>query len=122
MKKYYLLLFIFLMTFGTTIADPGNGGGNLPLVIRTTNTGSTQNPLPKSPILIPVVYLDGNVLSFDESLEGCTVQLLDESENIIFADFIEKNQTSVTFPSTLTGTYELQIVRGGITFYCYIEL
>ena len=122
MKKYYLLLFIFLMTFGTTIADPGNGGGSLPLVIKTTNTGGEQTPLPKSPILIPVVYLDGNVLSFDESLEGCTVQLLDENENIVFSHSIEENQTSVTFPGTLSGTYELQIVRGGITFYCYIEL
>ena len=97
-------------------------GDPVPLVIKQTNPGDIRDPLPKSPILVPVVYLDGHVLSFDESLEGCMVQLLDESENIIFADSIEENQTSVTFPGTLSGTYELQIVRGGITFYAYIIL
>ena len=94
----------------------------VPLKAKIITTGGNQNQPSKSPILVPVVYLDGHVLSFDESLEGCTVQLLDESENIVFADSIEENQTSVTFPSTLTGTYELQIICGGITFYAYIEL
>ena len=98
----------------------------LPLIVKPGVPGDDNIPggnvKPKSPILVPVVYLDGNVLSFDESLEGCTVQLLDENENIVFSHSIEENQTSVTFPGTLSGTYELQIVRGSITFYCYIEL
>ena len=94
----------------------------LPVLIKPIGTGGEHTPPAKSPILVPVVYLDGHVLSFDDSLEGCTVQLLDESENVVFADSIGENQTSVTFPSTLTGTYELQIVCGGITFYAFIEL
>ena len=94
----------------------------LPVLIKPIGTGGEHTPPAKSPILVPVVYLDGHILSFDESLEGCTVQLLDENENIVFSHSIEENETSLTFPGTLSGTYELQIVRGGITFYCYIEL
>ena len=97
-------------------------GEQVPIKIKQTSTGGEQTPLPKSPILVPVVYLDSNVLSFDESLEGCTVQLLDENENIVFSHSIGENQTSLTFPGTLSGTYELQIICGGITFYAYIEL
>ena len=122
MKKFFLLSVMLMLTIATTIADPGNGGGSLPLVIKTTNPEGEHQPFPKSPILVPVVYLDGHVLSFDDSLEGCTIQLLDESENVVFADSIGENETSVTFPSTLTGEYRLEIVRGSITFYCYIEL
>lgn len=121
MKKIYLILALMLGISTSVIAAPGDGSG-LPLTIKPTNPDPLQNPFPKSPILIPEVYLDGNVLSFDESLEGCTVQLLDEDEAVVFSHFIGENETSVTFPTTLTDTYELQIVCGSITFYCYIEL
>ena len=84
------------------------------------NTG--DHPLPKSPVQIPEVYLDGHTLSFDAAIEGCEVRLLDEYENVIFTDFIEENQTLLILPSTLTGTFELQIIRGNIIFYCEIEL
>lgn len=84
------------------------------------NTGGS--PLPKSPVQIPEVYLDGHTLSFDAAIEGCEVRLLDANENVIFTDFIEENQTLLILPSTLTGTFELQIIRGNIIFYCEIEL
>ena len=86
------------------------------------NTNEGAGVLPKSPVQIPEVYLDGHTLSFDAAIEGCTVRLLDEDENVIFSDFIEENQTSLLLPSTLTGTFELQIIRGDIIFYCEIEL
>ena len=121
MKKLFVC-FALMLAMSTSYADSAKGGESLPITIKPTNPDGEHTPLTKGPILVPVVYLDGHVLSFDESLEGCTVQLLDENENTVFADFIEENQTSVTFPSTLTGTYELDIVRGSITFYCYIEL
>lgn len=93
--------------------EPGSGGGE----------GSTGgNPYPKSPVLVPEVYLNGNVLTFDEALEGTTVQLLDEDDNVVFSDFIEENQTSIVFPTTLFGSYKLFIICSDITFYCEIDL
>lgn len=92
---------------------PGPGDDNVPI---------GGNPRPKSPIQVPEVYLDSHTLSFDAALEGCTVRLLDEDEYIIFTDFIEENQTSLLLPSTLMGTFELQIICGNIIFYCEIEL
>ncbi len=122
MKKSFLLLVLLMLTIGATVADPGNGGGNLPLIIKTTNPGGEHQQFPKSPIHIPAVYLDGNVLTFDAALEGCTVQLLDEEETVVFSDSIEENQTSLVLPSALSGTYELQIICGDIMFYAFIEL
>ncbi|MBQ6189939.1 MAG: hypothetical protein IJK45_07200 [Bacteroidaceae bacterium] len=121
MKKYLLSL-VFLSAMGTMSADPGNGGGNLPFTIKVTRPLDAGGKPAKSPILAPVVYQNGHTLLFDEALDGCVVQLLDEDENVIFTDSIEENQTDLTFPSSLSGTYELQIICGSITFYCYIEL
>jgi hypothetical protein len=118
-KLFFVAMFIF--TMGTMLANSGNGG-NVPLVYKPIKTGDIQTQPSKSPIQIPVVYLTGNVLSFDSSIEGCTIQLLDEDENVIFSHFIEENETSLTLPSYLSGTYELQIIRGNITFYAFIEL
>lgn len=80
------------------------------------------NPRPKSPVQAPDVYLEENILTFDEAIEGCTIQLVDEEEDIVFSDFIDENQTSLTLPSYLSGTYELQIITDSYIFYCEIEL
>ena len=121
MKKC-LCLIACLLTVTFMFAQTGGGENNTPIPFKVINTGGQHDPLPKTPIQIPEVYLDGHALSFDAAIEGCTVRLLDEDEYIVFTDFIEENQTSLLLPSTLTGTFELQIICGNIIFYCEIEL
>lgn len=120
-------LFTFMMMLFAASLNVKAGGELLNLSIQNPihnddNTNEGAGAHPKSPVQIPEVYLDGHTLSFDADIEGCTVRLLDEDEYIVFTDFIEENQTSLVLPSTLTGTYELQIVSGNIIFYCEIEL
>ena len=126
--KQFFMAALFLATstasFSQLPPETNPGGDPLPLG-PGPGDGSTPiggNPGPKSPVLVPEVYLNGNVLTFDEALEGTTVQLLDEDDTIVFSDFIEENQTSIVFPTTLSGYYKLLIVCDDITFYCYIEL
>lgn len=125
MKRRLFLLFL-MMTISSSVCYIYADGDPDPLPLSITpgpGDGSIGgNAHPKTPILIPEVYLDGHTLSFDAAIEGCEVRLLDENENVIFSDFIEENQTSLILPSTLSGTYELQIVSGNIIFYCEIEL
>ena len=118
MKKLFFLITL-MFSFATSFAL---GEPTKPLPLKPTNQGGAYDPFPRGPIDIPEVYLEDNELSFDSSLEGCTVQLLDADEEVVFTDSIDVNQTSLTLPSTLSGTYELQIVCGSITFYCYIDL
>lgn len=119
-RLFYLFMMIAALSLpATSYAD---GDAPVPLKVKPINPGSANNPPAKGPILIPAVYQNGNVLTFDETLEGATIQLLDEEDAVVFSHFIEENEDSLTFPSTLTGTYELQIIRGALTFYCYIEL
>lgn len=128
--KQFFMAVLFLATstasFSQLPPEPNPGNDPLPIIPEPgPGDGETPigtNPIPKSPILVPEVYLNGNVLTFDEALEGTTVQLLDEDDTIVFSDFIEENQTSIVFPTTLFGSYKLLIICSNITFYCEIEL
>lgn len=126
MKIKFFALAVLLAASATSYSqlppEPNPGGDPLPLGPGDDNGGGSLNPRPKTPILIPEVYLNGNILTFDEALEGTTVQLLDEDDNVVFSDFIEENQTSIVFPATLFGSYKLLIVCSDITFYCEIQL
>ena len=127
MKIKFFALAVLLAASATSYSqlppEPNPGGDPLPLSGPIDNNdpigGHTK---PKSPIQVPEVYLNGNVLTFDEALEGTTVQLLDEDDNVVFSDFIEENQTSIVFPTTLFGSYKLYIICSDITFYCEIQL
>ena len=120
MKKKLLILFVISCTFVPSLAIAGNGDP-VPFTVKPTDPSTERDPFAKSPIHVPCVYLDGRTLSFDAAIEGCTVQLL-QDDVVIFSHFIDENETSLTFPDDLSGTFELQIVRGAFTFYCYIEL
>ena len=124
MKKLFsIVALMFTMSLATVyLTAAGTEEQPVPLAVKQTKPTGGHNPLPKSPTEIPEVYLSGNVLTFDAALEGCTVQLLDEDETLVFFDSIEENQTSLVLPSYLSGTYELQIIRGSIMFYAFIEL
>ena len=125
--KHFLITAFLALTSVAGFSQVPPQPGNDPLPFGITGPGDDNipivgNPLPKSPIQIPEVYLDGHTLSFDAAIEGCEVRLLDSNENVVFADSIEENQTTLVLPNALTGTFELQIIRGDIIFYCIIEL
>ena len=94
----------------------------LPLKIKETMPEKGSDPLPLKPIQIPCVYWDGQMLSFDSSLEGCTVRLLDSDGIKCFSVLVTEGMTEIAPPSDLSGEYELQIVSGNFIFYCYIQL
>lgn len=123
MRKVLLILALML-TSGIIYAFGPQIGSLTPLrfYLKPIKPNTEHTPFPKSPVQAPDVYLEENVLTFDEAVEGCTIQLVDEEEDIVFSDFIDENQTSLTLPSYLSGTYELQIITDTYIFYCEIEL
>ena len=129
MKKRIFISLALMLSMMVSYAQNPNGHGNhsgnaqpIPFTIKPHDPLGGHIRPTKSPVQIPEVYLEDSVLYFDAAIEGCTVQLLDEDENVVFADSIEENQTTLTFPSTLTGEFELQIIQDDIIFYCIIEL
>lgn len=116
MKKIFIaIMLLFATNITTMFADD--------VILHPTNNGNgANNPhKPKSPIVIPEVYIDGYILSFDESCIGCPVTLFDEDENIVFTAIVDEGGI-VTLPTNLFGTFVLQLERGSIIFVGEIEL
>lgn len=125
-KKTFLLACLLGMFVPETRAHHGTSefisvflmeeGKKLPLLVKT-NTQNNGEPNPRT--LIPEVTMQENNLRFITPCNGCTFRLV---QNDIICYSTEVTGNILTIPSSLTGTYELQIVSGDIIFYTEITL
>lgn len=119
MKKCFLL---FLFSAATLVnANPLRVTNVLPLDVSIIDP-TVYNPLPRTPILVPTVSIDGYTLYFDTPCDGCTLRVVSGDEVVEYTTVIPAGATSLTLPSTLSGNYELQIIRGNFCFYGDISL
>jgi hypothetical protein len=77
---------------------------------------------PRSPILIPQIEIENNVLYFNTPIDGDTLQLLDDNGVVVYTTVIPNGSTNLVLPSYLSGEYEIQIIQGNLCFYGYIIL
>ena len=77
---------------------------------------------PKSPIAPPSISLDDHTLYFDTPCDGCTLNIVDENNVVVYTLVIPTGTTSLVLPSTLSGDYTIQIIRGYYLFYGSINL
>ncbi len=105
------------------IIIPGGNGGNTPPPggPGDDNGGGDENN-PKSPVLMPTIAQDGYTLYIISGCAGSTLQLLDEFETVVYSTTITDETEEITLPSTLSGTYEIRLIRGSLTFGGEIEL
>lgn len=80
------------------------------------------NPLPRDLTDSISVAIDAYTLYLYDGCDDTTLRLISSDETIVFSTSIDAGTTSVVLPGTLSGEYRLEIVKGNITFYCYIEL
>lgn len=118
MKLKKLFFFLALLAATTMNAAPGD---NDPIILHPTPTTPTDGDPARSPILTPVFYLDGYTLTAADNTLGSTVMLLDEDDNVVFTTYVSI-EGDILLPTTLSGTYTIEIVRGGIIFIGEIEL
>jgi hypothetical protein len=80
------------------------------------------NPVPKTPVTFPEVYLDDHILYLDSIGYDCTIQLTDGTETVVYSVFVPDATTTVVLPSTLTGTFELSLIPETGYYYFYSEI
>ena len=115
------LLTLFCILAMPAFMNAGNALGT-PIPFQSGRIKPTNPNFPKSPVLAPTVYIDGNVLTFDTSCDGCVLQLVDEDDDVVYTIVIPVGTTTLALPSDLEGTFELQIIDGEWMFYADIEL
>ena len=102
----------------TMYADPGI---NDPIILNPIPTTPQEGDNPRSPILVPVLYLNGYTLTAGNGTLGSTIQILDEDGNVVFSTYIYV-EGDFELPATLTGTYTIEVIRGSQTFVGEITL
>ena len=77
---------------------------------------------PKTPITVPIVSQEDNVLTFKANHEDFTLQLYDENDLLVYSVYVPSSQTTVTLPTWLSGSYELRLYPDDsyIYFYGYV--
>lgn len=117
MKKLFFIIALFLTSASMMYAQ------QKPVILNPTavGTGANQGQKHRTPIAIPDVYIDVYTLSFDTTCINCTIVILDSDGSVVYTTIVDEAGT-VELPIDLVGTYELQLVRGGITFIGEIEL
>lgn len=114
MKKYLIIL-LALLAATTINAEPEL------VPVRPVPTTPPNGDPARSPIVTPVFYLDGYTLTAADNTLGSTVMLLDEDDNVVFTTYVSI-EGDILLPTTLSGTYTIEVARGGITFIGEIEL
>ena len=117
MKK--LLLFLFgAFIFSTSVSAQAL----VPLNVSIIDEQSGGNGFPKTPMLAPKVYIDDYTLLFEANHPDYVLNIKDENDNVVYSTVVSSTQTQVVLPSTLSGTYEIQLVVNNLQFKGWINL
>ena len=112
-KKLGILAALLCLAISPVLADE---------IVLTPIFTPTQGPVNRSPVLVPEFYLDAHTLTAGSYTVGSTVELKNEDGEVVFTSNIYVEGDTITLPSTLSGTYTIEVTRGSLTFVGEIEL
>ncbi len=120
MKKLFFILSLMLVSFNAFAGDVQIVGDNLTLTYVAPETDPFK-PNGRDPVNIPTVTIDGYTLYFWDATDF-TISIMDDDEQVVYTTFVPANQTSVVLPTTLSGTYTIEVIRDSQTFVGVIVL
>ena len=75
----------------------------------------------KSPMRIPHVYIDGNMLSFPKFHPEYVINII-QGDEVIYSAIIPSDVPTFEIPSVINGECTIQLIRGKFCFWGYITL
>lgn len=94
----------------------------VPFTVNYEDDQPLGNGNPRSPIEVPLVYIEDYTLSFETNHPDYTLIIKDEDGDVVYTTTVFSNDTEVILPSTLSGDYEVNLVMGNWLFTGWIEL
>ncbi len=120
MKKLLTLFLCCFLAITVTTVEAGNPSNIKKKVTLKTTPYKALGGMKRSPILPIYAFQDGNLLTFDASLEGANIDVVSD-EMAVFSTHIDKNGC-VELPESLEGEFELRLYVGENVFSGWIEL
>lgn len=119
MKKLFFIFSLMLVSFNAFAGDAQILGDNLPLTY-VAPIIDPRDDYGRGPVDIPTVTIDGYTLYFWDAADF-TISIVDDEEQVVYTTFVPADQTSVALPTTLSGSYTIEVIRGSQTFVGVIE-
>ena len=114
---------LFLIVFGAFIISTSVSAQVLvPLTVGIIDEQPLGNGQPKTPMLVPKVYIDDYTLLFAVEHPDYVLYIKDEDDNVVYSTVVYSAQTQVVLPSTLSGNYQIELVMGNWLFKGWINL
>jgi len=80
------------------------------------------NGFPRSPIEVPLIYIEDYTLSFETNHPDYVLTLKDEDGDVVYTTTVFSTDIEVILPSTLSGNYEVNLIMGNWLFTGWISL
>ena len=94
----------------------------VPFTVHYEDDQPGGNGYPRSPIEVPLVYIEDYTLTFAVGHPDYTLIIKDEDGYVVYTTTVFSNDTEVILPSTLSGDYEVNLVMGNWLFTGWINL
>jgi hypothetical protein len=76
----------------------------------------------KGPILMPTLWQNGYLLDFHGTHEDYVLRIVDATDSVVYSSAVPSYQIQVWLPTTLSGTYRIELLTDNYLFYGYISL
>lgn len=116
MKKVFLILLLS----NSVLAYAHNlSYGSLPISLQVERVKPTSGVggYPRTPVAVPSVEQEGHTFYFNNVGYDLTMVLLDEDGEEAYTTSVPVGTTTVELPSTLSGSYELQLYPIDSAYY-----
>ena len=108
MKKILLLIVgVFLLSTSLFAKEI------VPFTVYYEDDQPAGNGNPRTPIEVPLVYIEDYILTFEAYHPEYVLSIKDEDGTVVYSTVVYSTQTQVVLPSLLSGDYEIQLDFGG---------
>jgi len=120
--------FVSLLIAGCSMAAsaqylPPTSGDQINLSVSIVDPyGDLGHGHPKGPVQPPYVTLDGHTLYIWSQHGGYTLTLLDDNDTVVYQTYVAAGVQFCALPSTLSGSYTLQLSNDTYLFTGVIDL
>ena len=128
MQKLFILLSLIAITSFNCNSVSAQDNGQIPLhpiatqgQSNSSETGTVQGGLQRSPVYIPSVFLSNHTLLFEECCIGCEIEIM-ENDEVVYSTIITDANGTVQLPEDLSGNFELCLYWSSFAFVGEFEL
>lgn len=119
MKRLFYITTLMLFVFYVNVR--ANNDSYIHLQVGIYDPYNTHGHKPKSPVVVPQILQNCNILILTQGCDNCLLELLpyDNDEDVVFYVFVA-SEDIVILPEDLSGKYKIRLTRDNIYFWGYI--